>query len=73
VISSGPAERTARGQAEVELALPGGQPPPGRGLQRLHLGLVARRAQMLDAPRPSTREYTICTAVAPDAVRTVRT
>jgi hypothetical protein len=31
------------------------------------------RADVPDIPRPPTEEYTICTAVAPDAVFTVRT
>jgi len=35
-------------QAQIELALPGRQPLPRRGLQQLHPGVVMRRPQMVD-------------------------
>ncbi|HET7013271.1 MAG TPA: hypothetical protein VFI65_05145 [Streptosporangiaceae bacterium] len=66
--------RAGGGQPQVQLALTRRQLLPRRGLQQLHLRLVMRRAQMPDIPRtPRCEEYTICTAVAPDAVLTVRT
>jgi hypothetical protein len=40
-------------QAQVELALPSGQPLPRRGLEHLQLLLVVRRAQMLDIGHPA--------------------
>ena len=61
-------------QAQVELALPGRQPLPRRGLQQFHLGIAVGRAQVIDLARAARREeYTICTAVAPEDVLTVRT
>jgi hypothetical protein len=50
-----------------------GQLLAGRGQQRLELLLVVRGAQVLHPRAPRRFEYTICTAVAPDAVFTVRT
>ena len=40
-------------QAEVEFHLPGRQPLPRGGLQRLQLGVVVRRADVLNVPRPA--------------------
>lgn len=40
-----------RARAEVELKLADGHPLPGRGLQRLQLGLIVSRTDVLDAPR----------------------
>lgn len=52
-----------------------GRAPAGRGhvladsgLQCLQLGLVVRRPDVLDLPRPCRDEYTTCIAVAPDFV-----
>ena len=39
--------------SEVELRLPGRQALPRYGLQRLQLGVIARRAEVLDVPRPA--------------------
>jgi hypothetical protein len=44
-----------------------------RGLQHLQFPLIMRRAHVNHPPPPARFEYTICTAVAPDAVFTVRT
>ena len=54
----GDRQRPARGRAvqpEVKLRLPGRHPLTGRRLQRLELGLVVRRADVLDVPRPAPR------------------
>jgi hypothetical protein len=47
--------RRIRIQAQLELALPAGQPLPRRRLQRLPLLIVVRRAQMLDPPGSASR------------------
>jgi hypothetical protein len=62
-------------QAQVKPTLPGSQPPlPRRRLQQAQPGTIMGRADVLDIPRPHAGdEQTICTAVAPDAVFTVRT
>jgi len=39
------------GQPEIKLSLPGSDPSRGNRLQRSELGLVVRRADMLDLPR----------------------
>jgi len=49
VIGSGPPPAAGTGvRAQVELALPGRQPLPRRGLQQLHLGIAVSRAQVID-------------------------
>ena len=68
-----PARALRRLQAQVKLTLPGRQPLPRRSLQQFQLHVIVSRADVLDIPRPAWKEYTICTAVAPDAVLTVRT
>jgi hypothetical protein len=68
-----PPGRAASVQAEIKLALPRRHPLTGYGLQHLQLGVVVRRPDVLDIPRPRRDEYTTCTAVAPDPVFTVRT
>jgi hypothetical protein len=60
-------------QAQVQLTLPGRQLLPRGRLQQFHLSVAVRRPEMLDVPRPRWEECTICTAVAPDEVFTVRT
>ncbi len=50
-----------------------GHPLPRLRLQRLQLGLIVGRADVLDLPRPRRDEYITCTAVAPDLVFTVLT
>ena len=45
------ARRTRHAQAQVEFQLPGRE-LPDRGPQRLELGVVVRRADVLDLPRP---------------------
>jgi hypothetical protein len=67
------AARRPHAQAQVEFALASCQPLPRRGLQQFQLGTGVRRPEVLDIPRPRCEECTICTAVAPDAVFTVRT
>jgi hypothetical protein len=42
-------------QAQVKLALPGRHPLHRRSLQRLQLGFIVRRADVLDLPRPPPR------------------
>ena len=59
--------------AQAELQLPGHHPLPGRGLQRLQLGLVVRRPEVLDVPPPPPRQVHDLNAVAPDLVFTVLT
>jgi hypothetical protein len=41
--------------------------------ERFEFGVVVRRLDVLDLPRPRREEYTICAARAPEAVFTVRT
>jgi hypothetical protein len=53
-ISSGPAGPRP-GRPEVKLQLPGREPLPGSGLQRLQLCVIVRRADVLDLPRPAPR------------------
>ena len=60
-------------QAQVELALPGGQPLPRRGFQQLHSASSCADPRCSMSRDPRREECTICTAVAPDAVFTVRT
>ena len=48
----GPSHRRRGVQTQIELALPAGQPLPRRGLERLQLLLVVRRAEVLDAAAP---------------------
>jgi hypothetical protein len=67
------ATRRRVAQAQVEFALASGQALPRRGLQHLHPGIVMRGPEMLDLRHPRRDEYTICTAVAPDLVFTMRT
>jgi hypothetical protein len=67
------ARRSPGGQAQVELALAGRQPVPGRGLERFQLAVVMRRAEMLDAPRAAPGGVHDLDPVAPEAVFTVRT
>src|SRR5204863_1209872 len=50
-----PAGRGSHGQAQVQLTLPGRQPLPCRGPERLQLPVVMRRAQVLNAPRATPR------------------
>jgi hypothetical protein len=40
--------------------------------QDLQFGLTMSRPDVLDVPRPAPEERTICTAIPPDAVLTVR-
>src|SRR5215472_17549833 len=47
--------RRSRIQAQVQLALPGGQPLPRDSLQQLQLHVVMCRADVLDLPRPAAR------------------
>ena len=49
--------------------------PVPRGLQRIKLGFIVRRAYVLDVPRPAPRgpHDLTATAAAPVAVLTVRT
>jgi hypothetical protein len=47
--------RNTSSPPEAELQGPRSHPLPGRGLQRLQLGLVVRRSEVLDAPRPAPR------------------
>jgi hypothetical protein len=49
------------------------QPLAGHRFEWLHRLLVVRRTQVLDIGCPRREPCTICTAVAPDPVRTVRT
>lgn len=56
-----------------EFALLSRPPLPSRGHQQLQTDLIMSRADMLDVPRTRRLGYTICTAVAPDAVFTART
>jgi hypothetical protein len=60
-------------QAQLEPALPAGQPLTSHRLERLHRLLVVRRPEMLDVAHRVREPYTIWTGVAPDLVRTVRT
>lgn len=64
-------------RAEVELALPAREPLPSGGLQRLELGVVVRGIHVLNVPRPAPRgpreDHAFWTAIAPDALFTVRT
>ncbi len=48
-----PAARGLKSQVKLQLAR--GQPLPGSGLQRVQLGLVVRRAEVLDLARPPPR------------------
>lgn len=59
-------------QAQIKLAMPGSQSLPRRGLQQLHLSVVVRRPMCSISCEPRLNEYTICTAVAPEGVFTVR-
>jgi hypothetical protein len=68
-----PAALHGRLQAQVKLTLAGRQLLLSGRLQQLQLCIIVRRSDVLDVPRPAGVEYTICTAVAPDAVFTVRT
>jgi hypothetical protein len=56
--------------------VPGQSPsdsPRSSGLQRRQLDLVMSRTDVFDRTRPLPRDHTICTAVAPEGVFTVRT
>jgi len=55
--------------------VPGGQPLRRDGLQQLQLGVIMRGTEpMCSICRdPRWQEYTLCTAMASDAVLTVRT
>jgi hypothetical protein len=69
-----PARRLLAGvQVQLELILATGQPLHRGGLERLQLLLVVGGSDVLHASCPRRLEYTICTAVAPEAVLTVRT
>jgi hypothetical protein len=59
-------------QAQIGLALPGGQALPGRGLQQFKLHVVRAEPMCSISRDPRRDEWTICTAVAPDVVFTVR-
>jgi hypothetical protein len=67
------AGRPTGAQAEVGFALAGSQALPRGRLQDLQLGIVMRRPMCSISHDPGRDECTICTAVAPDAVFTVRT
>lgn len=60
-------------EPEIELRLTLLEPLPGNGLERLDLFGGVSRPDVLDRARPTSEECTIWTAVAPDAVLTVRT
>ena len=61
------------GDPQIQLGLPRGQPLGSSGLQCRQLDVVVRRTEMLDRREPLRQDHTICTAVAPDDVFTVRT
>jgi hypothetical protein len=61
------------GGPQVKLVLASDQTLARGGLQDLQLDVIVNRPDVLDVPRPRREEYTICTAVAPAAVFTVRT
>lgn len=54
-------------------ALPDGHTLPGRSLQQFQLCIVVDGAEVLDILQSPWEGCTICTAVEPDAVFTVRT
>lgn len=70
--ASTPPGRLSRIQAQIKLALPGRQALTRRGFQHLQPGFVVSRSDVPDIPRPRRDECTMCTAVAPIAVFTVR-
>ena len=73
VIGNG-SERRRPGQTQVELGLPGGQPLRRGGLQRRQLGLVMRRAEVLDlSATPAARTTRSAPPSPPRTVFTVRT
>jgi hypothetical protein len=60
-------------QTEIELALPLGEPLLRRSPQRLQIGLVTTRPQVLNLARPTPRRVHDLDRRRPDAVLTVRT
>jgi hypothetical protein len=60
-------------QAEIELTLTGSQTLLRHSLDDLNLRIIVRRPMCSMSREPRREEYTICTAVAPEAVFTVRT
>lgn len=48
-----PAGPRLQGHTQVQLGLPGSHPQPRRRLQRLQLGIIMGRADVLDVPRPA--------------------
>ena len=69
----GPTDEAPEPGPTSSSTLPARQPLPRRGPERLQLPVVMGRAEVLDAPRATPAYQTICTAVAPEAVLTVRT
>jgi len=65
--------RSPGGQVQVELTLPGRQPLVRRGLERLQLSVIMRRAKMLDAPRATPGDVHDLHRDRLEAVFTVRT
>ena len=61
------------GQPQIQHRLTRRQPLGGGGLQRRQLGLVVGRTECSIERDPRREDHTICTAVAPEAVFTVRT
>ena len=72
MIGSGP-PAAAVAHAEVKLALPGSQALTRGRLQHFQPGIVMRRPDVPDIPRPPVGRMHDLTAVAPDAVFSVRT
>ncbi|GHH42202.1 hypothetical protein GCM10017774_38140 [Lentzea cavernae] len=60
-------------RAKVELGLPHSQTLPRHRLERLHAASSCAEPMCSMSRDPRREEYTICTALAPDAVFTVRT
>ena len=61
------------GDPQIQLDLPSGQPLGRRGLQCRQLDVVVGRSRCSIEREPLRQDHTICTAVAPDDVFTVRT
>jgi hypothetical protein len=67
-----PARLRRRVQTQIQLALTGGQPLPGDGLQQLEIDIVVRRPDVLDVPRALPRRVHDLNRTCPGAVLTVR-
>lgn len=73
MIGNGPPAPASGLQTQVEFAQPGRQPLPRRRLQQLYLSIAVCRPRCSISREPRLDEYTICTAVAPDDIFTIRT